>query len=104
MGHRRNPNEIRPGEGTVLEVDLGLGQALMVVLARCDADEDNCTIYHTVAGRRPAFLNQSVKVATNTWHTMKVEATGDRFVVSFDGAKVLDAKDETFKDAGRVGL
>jgi len=35
---------------------------------------------------------------------MKLEATGDHFVVWYDGNKVLDAKDETFKDAGKVGL
>ncbi len=73
-------------------------------ITRCNADEDNCTIYHTVKGSRRAFLNQSVKVAKNAWHTLKLEATGDHFVVSYDGNKVLDAKDETFKDAGKVGL
>ncbi len=73
-------------------------------ITRCNADEDNCTIYHTVKGSRRAFLNQGVKVAKNTWHTLKVEATGNHFVVTYDGKKVLDARDETFKDAGKVGL
>ena len=73
-------------------------------VTRCNADEDNCTIYHTVKGRRRAFLNQSVKVAKNTWHTMKLEVTGDHFIVWYDGNKVLDAKDASFKEAGRVGL
>jgi len=73
-------------------------------ITRCNADEDNCTIYHTVKGSRRSFLNQSVKVAKNTWHTLKLEATGDHFVVWYDGNKVLDAKDETFKEAGKVGL
>jgi hypothetical protein len=73
-------------------------------VTRCNADEDNCTIYHTVDGQRRAFLNQAVKVAKNTWHTLKVEATGNHFVVTYDGNKVLDAKDETFKDAGKAGL
>ena len=73
-------------------------------ITRCNATEDNCTIYHTVKGNRRSFLNQGVKVAKNTWHTMKLEATGDHFVVWYDGNKVLDAKDETFKDAGKVGL
>jgi 3-keto-disaccharide hydrolase len=92
------------------EVDQGFGlvwrykDANNYYIARCNADEDNCTIYHTVAGQRRAFLSQNVKVAKNTWHTLKVEATGDHFVVSYDGNKVLDAKDGTFKDAGKVGL
>jgi hypothetical protein len=73
-------------------------------ITRCNALEDNCTIYHVVNGRRVAFLNQGVKVASNVWHTLKVEAAAEHFVVTFDGRKVLDAKDATFKDAGKVGL
>jgi hypothetical protein len=92
------------------EVDQGFGlvwrykDADDYYITRCNADEDNCTVYHTVAGKRRAFLNQNVKVAKNTWHTLKMEATGDHFVVWYDGNKVLDARDETFKDAGKVGL
>ena len=97
----------RPVSG---EVDQGFGMvwrykdAGNYYITRCNADEDNCTIYHTVAGRRRPFQNKSVKVAKNAWHTLKIEAAGNHFIVWFDGAKVLDAKDDTFKDAGRVGL
>ena len=73
-------------------------------ITRCNALEDNCTIYHVVNGRRQAFQNQNVKVASNVWHTLRVEATGEHFVVMYDGKKVLDAKDQTFKDSGKVGL
>ena len=73
-------------------------------ITRCNALEDNCTIYHVVNGRRQAFRNQSVKVASNMWHTLRVEVTGDHFVVTYDDRKVLDATDQTFKDAGKVGL
>ncbi len=73
-------------------------------IARCNADEDNCTIYHVVKGSRRSFQNKSVKVATNTWHTLRVEASGNHFVVTCDGRKVLDAKDDTFQDGGKVGL
>ncbi len=92
------------------EVDQGFGMvwrykdANNYYVTRCNADEDNCTIYHTVAGRRRPFQNKSVKVAKNTWHTLKLEAAGNHFVVWFDGKKVLDATDDTFKDAGKVGL
>lgn len=73
-------------------------------ITRCNADEDNCTIYHVVKGSRRAFQNKGAKISSNTWHTLKVEAVGDRFVVSFNGENVLEAKDETFKEAGKVGL
>jgi 3-keto-disaccharide hydrolase len=92
------------------QVDQGFGlvwryqNANNYYVTRCNADEDNCTMYHTVNGSRRAFLNQSVKVAKNTWHTLKLEARGDHFVVWYDGNKVLDATDQTFKDAGTVGL
>jgi hypothetical protein len=73
-------------------------------ITRCNALEDNCTIYHVINGRRQAFKNQNVKVASNVWHALRVEAVGDHFVVTFDGKIVLDARDQTFKDAGKVGL
>ncbi len=97
----------RPVSG---EVDQGFGlvwrykDADNYYIARCNADEDNCTIYHTVGGNRRAFQNKSVTVAKSTWHTMKVDAAGNHFVLWFDGKKVLDATDGTFKDVGRVGL
>lgn len=92
------------------EVDQGFGMvwrykdANNYYITRCNADEDNCTIYHTVAGRRRPFQNKPIKVATKTWHILKMEATGNHFVVWFDSTKVLDAIDDTFNDAGRVGL
>jgi hypothetical protein len=97
----------RPVSG---EVDQGFGMvwrykdANNYYITRCNADEDNCTIYHTVAGRRRSFQNKPIKVAKNAWHTLKLDAAGNHFVVWFDGTKVLDATDDTFKDAGRVGL
>ena len=73
-------------------------------VTRCNALEDNCTIYHVVSGKRQAFMNTGVKVASNSWHTLSVDARGDHFVVTYDGQVVLDARDATFKEAGRVGL
>jgi hypothetical protein len=92
------------------EVDQGFGlvwryrDADNYYLTRCNADEDNCTIYHVVKGVRRAFQNHPIKVATKTWHTLKLDARGHHFVVWFDGTQVLDAIDDTFKAPGRVGL
>jgi len=97
----------RPVSG---RVDQGFGMvwrykdANNYYITRCNADEDNCTIYHTVAGRRRPFQNKPIQVAKNTWHALKLEATGSHFVVWFDEKKVIDATDDTFRDAGRVGL
>ncbi len=73
-------------------------------ITRCNALEDNCTIYRVVGGKRQSFMNKGVKVASNTWHTLAVDARGDHFVVTFDGQTVLDARDGAFKEPGRVGV
>ena len=66
--------------------------------------KDDCRIYHVVDGRRRQFGSQDLKVATDTWHTMKVQATGSHFVVFMDGNRVFDGTDDTFEAAGKVGL
>jgi hypothetical protein len=73
-------------------------------IARANALEDNVTIYHTINGSRVAFKNINTKVTTGVWHTLRVDFQGDKFIVSFDGKKVIEANDESFKDAGKVGV
>ena len=73
-------------------------------VTRANALEDNVTVYHTVAGRRTEKKRASMKVASNQWHTLRVEFQGAHFAVMFDGKKALDWDDETFKDAGKVGV
>jgi Domain of Unknown Function (DUF1080) len=72
-------------------------------VTRCNALEDNCTIYHVIDGSRRPFQNREVKVTSNAWHTLTMEARGNHFVVWLDGQKVLDGHDDTFQ-SGRVGL
>jgi hypothetical protein len=73
-------------------------------VTRANALEDNVRLYHVLNGKRRQFGGWNGKVASQTWHTLAVEARGDRFQVFFDGNPVIDAKDDTFKDAGKVGL
>src|SRR3954452_21633919 len=42
-------------------------------ITRANALEDNVTIYHTVKGRRSAFKNTNVKVASGEWHTLRID-------------------------------
>jgi hypothetical protein len=73
-------------------------------LVRSNALEDNTRIYRVVDGRRTQFGGKDMKVTPREWHTLRVEATGGAFTVFFDGEKVIEAKDDTFGDAGKVGL
>ncbi len=73
-------------------------------VTRANALEDNVRLYHVVNGKRRQFAGWNGKVASQVWHTLAVEARGDRFRVFFDGKPVMDAKDDTIKDPGKVGL
>jgi hypothetical protein len=73
-------------------------------IARANALEGNVTIYHTINGRRTEKKRSSMKVAPNEWHSFRVDFQGSHFSVMFDGKKAIDWDDETFKDAGKVGV
>lgn len=73
-------------------------------IARANANEDNVTIYHTIKGRRVAFENVNHKVASGQWHTLRVDFAGNKFTVTLDGEKVIEATDDSFSTAGKVGV
>ena len=73
-------------------------------ISRANALEDNVTIYHTLKGSRSAFKSANVKVATNEWHSLRIDFKGTAFTVTFDGKKVIEAEDERIKGAGAVGV
>src|SRR5204862_1739562 len=70
-------------------------------IARANALEDNVTIYHTINGKRVAFKNINTKVTSGVWHTLRVDFEGNKFTVTFDGTKVIEATDASFAKAGK---
>lgn len=73
-------------------------------IARANALEDNVNIYHTIKGKRVSFKNVRVKVVSGVWHTLRVDFIGNQFTVTFDRKKVIEATDNSFSDAGLVGV
>src|SRR5216117_3752419 len=73
-------------------------------IARANALEDNVTIYHTVKGKRTEKKRTEMKVASGQWHTLRVDFSVNHFTVTFDGKKAIEWDDETFTDAGMVGV
>ena len=73
-------------------------------IARVNALEDNVTIYHTVKGKRAAFKNVDTKVNPGVWHTLRVDFVGNKFTVTLDGKQVIEATDDSFTAAGKVGV
>jgi Domain of Unknown Function (DUF1080) len=74
-------------------------------IARMNPLEDNFRVYKVVAGKRSAeFQDAEVKVPMGEWHSLKITMIGDKIECFVDGKKYLEAKDETFTKAGKVGL
>jgi len=73
-------------------------------IARANALENNVTIYHTINGRRTEKKRTKTKVSSNAWHTLRVDFQDNRFMVTFDGKKAIEWDDNTFKEAGKVGV
>ena len=61
-------------------------------------------IYHTIKGRPVSFKTINTKAASAVWHTLRVGFEGNKFAAIFDGKKVIEATDDSFSDAGKVGV
>lgn len=73
-------------------------------VARANSLENNVTVYNTINGRRTEKKRRNMKVSANQWQTLRVDVQGNHFTVSLNGQRALDWDDDTFKDAGKVGV
>jgi 3-keto-disaccharide hydrolase len=81
-------------------------------VVRANALEDNVVLYKTVNGKRSPLdivgrkrgYGVKVPVPTGQWHTLRVEISGPRFRVVFNGQPLFDVEDGTFSEPGMVGL
>ena len=81
-------------------------------VVRANALENNVVLYRVLNGRREDLplkgegktYGKQVKVPPGQWNTLRVTAAGNLFTVYFNGAKLYEVEDETFKEAGKVGL
>ena len=79
---------------------------------RANANENNAVLYKTVNGKRSPLdivgrkggYGVKEQVASGEWHTLRVEFAGNLFKAYYDGKHLFDVKDETFKNAGKVGV
>jgi hypothetical protein len=73
-------------------------------IVRANALENNYRLYRVVNGRRSQFAGANFKVASGEWHELRVETVGNKITCYYDGSKKIESTDDTFKDAGKVGL
>ncbi len=74
-------------------------------VARMNPLEDNYRVYKVVAGKRIQLgTKENLPIKAGEWHHLKVTMTGDHIQCFLDGKKMLDAKGDAIKGAGKVGL
>jgi hypothetical protein len=73
-------------------------------VVRANALENNYNLYHVVDGKRREITGSRVKVASGEWHQLRVEAVGNKITCYYDGEKKIEATDDAFKEAGKIGL
>ncbi len=74
--------------------------------------EDNVVLYKVENGRRTDLplvgkgrtYGVDVKPLGNGWNTLKLIVQDDLFTVYLNGEELFKVKDETFKNAGKIGL
>lgn len=73
-------------------------------VARWNPLEDNFRVYHVVAGKRTQLASADVKLPPKEWHTVRAVDRGSHIQCYLDGRLLLDVMDQTFPDAGAIGL
>ncbi|MBX3295856.1 MAG: DUF1080 domain-containing protein [Acidobacteria bacterium] len=81
-------------------------------IARANAREGNVVMYKVENGVRTDLpvkgegrtYGKKAKVPANEWSSLRIVMVGNLAEVHLNGAKLFEVEDETFKDAGKVGL
>jgi len=73
-------------------------------IARANALENNVRFYRVVLGKRQQLGSADIRVTSGEWHTLALEAQGQRFSVTYNGAALFEVTDDTFTEAGGVAL
>jgi hypothetical protein len=81
-------------------------------VVRANALEGNVVLYKTVNGKRSSLTVKGrmfgygvdTKVPKGRWSTLRVEFAGNLFTVFFEGKQLFQVEDDTFGEAGAVGV
>jgi hypothetical protein len=73
-------------------------------ICRINPLEPNYRVYKVENGKRTQLQSADVKTETGQWYTLRAVMVGNHITCYLDDQKLLDVKDDTFKEAGMVGL
>uniref|UniRef100_Q01RB3 3-keto-alpha-glucoside-1,2-lyase/3-keto-2-hydroxy-glucal hydratase domain-containing protein n=1 Tax=Solibacter usitatus (strain Ellin6076) TaxID=234267 RepID=Q01RB3_SOLUE len=116
---------LRNGEVSVAfkPVDGGIDRAAGIVwryqdpnnyyIARANALENNVVLYKVENGTRLSIAPKGLpsraygvkhEIPSGRWSTLRVVFKGNLFTVFFNGERLFDTEDQTYTEAGKVGL
>ena len=73
-------------------------------VVRMNPLENNFRVYKVVDGKRIQLGDAEVEADSGKWHTIRVVHKGNRIQCYMNGKKLLDVTDDTFMEAGQIGL
>ena len=73
-------------------------------VARSNALENNVSLYYTQAGSRKTIKYVDAPVPGNIWHMLRVEFSGRKIRVIFNGKLYIEAEDDHIDGSGAVGV
>ncbi|MBI3468080.1 MAG: DUF1080 domain-containing protein [Planctomycetes bacterium] len=73
-------------------------------IARANPLENNYRVYKVVDGKRTQLGTADVNTPANTWHTLRIVHKGNQIQCYLNDKLHLEVTDDTFKNAGKVGL
>lgn len=73
-------------------------------VCRINPIENNYRVYKVVDGKRTQLQSADFETPAGQWFTLRVRMEGNQIACYCDGKKWLEVKDDTFKDAGMIGL
>lgn len=73
-------------------------------VCRINPLEGNFRVYKVADGKRKQLETARLDTSSGRWYEVRAVMVGDQITCYVDGKKYLEAKDDTFKDAGMVGL
>jgi hypothetical protein len=73
-------------------------------ITRANALEGNIRLYYVRDGKRRQLASWSGEVKAGVWHDYAFAAQGDRLHVFWNGTRIIDHRDATFSQGGRIGV
>lgn len=73
-------------------------------VARWNPLEDNFRVYYVKNGNRDRIASANVQLSPEEWQTITIRHDGQRIEASMNGERLIEVTDDTFSEAGGVGV